>query len=313
MSWNHGLYINLSEKLFKNKRYINQIKAIRDMVLESLINPITAERKPWEMFFIGFVYSSIAILLSFWIFHEHASLVMVFLTTMACVPLIYNVIKLEEKKDVVVSEENTLLREHAKVISFLLFLFLGFTLSFSLWYTFLPIDLVQSTFSVQTQTITNINSRAIGSFFQNFGILTAIFFNNIRVLIFCILFAFIYGVGAIFILTWNASVIGTAIGNFIRSEISVYAAAFGSVGVAKYFHIFSLGLLRYAIHGIPEIGAYFIGGLAGSIISIAIIRHDIGTKKYEKVLFDSSNLIIIAVIILFLAALLEVYVTPLLF
>lgn len=68
------------------------------MVLETIINPITAERKPWEMFFIGLVYSSIAILLSFWIFHEHTSLVMVFLTTMACVPLVYNVIKLEEKK-----------------------------------------------------------------------------------------------------------------------------------------------------------------------------------------------------------------------
>lgn len=283
------------------------------MVLETIINPITAERKPWEMFFIGLVYSSIAILLSFWIFHEHTSLVMVFLTTMACVPLVYNVIKLEEKKDVVISEETTLLREHGKVISFLLFLFLGFTVSFALWYTFLPADLTQNAFSVQTQTIANINSGVTGSFFQNFNILTKIFFNNVKVLIFCILFAFIYGVGAIFILTWNASVIGAAIGNFIRTGISAEASMLGLAGAAKYFHIFSLGLLRYAIHGVPEIGAYFIGGLAGSIISIAVIRHDLGTKKYEKIILDSSDLIIIAIVILFLAALLEVFVTPLLF
>ena len=283
------------------------------MVLETIINPITAEKKPWEMFFIGLVYSSIAILLSFWIFHEHTSLVMVFLTTMACVPLVYNVIKLEEKKDVVISEETTLLREHGKVISFLLFLFLGFTVSFALWYTFLPADLTQNAFSVQTQTIANINSGVTGSFFQNFNILTKIFFNNVKVLIFCILFAFIYGVGAIFILTWNASVIGAAIGNFIRTGISAEASMLGLAGAAKYFHIFSLGLLRYAIHGVPEIGAYFIGGLAGSIISIAVIRHDLGTKKYEKIILDSSDLIIIAIVILFLAALLEVFVTPLLF
>jgi len=283
------------------------------MVLETITNPITAEKKPWEMFFIGLVYSSIAILLSFWIFHEHTSLVMVFLTTMACVPLVYNVIKLEEKKDVVISEETTLLREHGKVISFLLFLFLGFTLSFALWYTFLPADLTQNAFSVQTQTIASINSGVTGSFFQNFNILTKIFFNNVKVLIFCILFAFIYGVGAIFILTWNASVIGAAIGNFIRTGISAEASMLGLAGAARYFHIFSLGLLRYAIHGIPEIGAYFIGGLAGSIISIAVIRHDLGTKKYEKIILDSSDLIIIAIVILFLAALLEVYVTPLLF
>jgi len=283
------------------------------MVLETIINPITAEKKPWEMFFIGLVYSSIAILLSFWIFHEHTSLVMVFPTTMACVPLVYNVIKLEEKKDVVISEETTLLREHGKVISFLLFLFLGFTVSFALWYTFLPADLTQNAFSVQTQTIANINSGVTGSFFQNFNILTKIFFNNVKVLIFCILFAFIYGVGAIFILTWNASVIGAAIGNFIRTGISAEASMLGLAGAAKYFHIFSLGLLRYAIHGVPEIGAYFIGGLAGSIISIAVIRHDLGTKKYEKIILDSSDLIIIAIVILFLAALLEVFVTPLLF
>ncbi len=249
------------------------------MVLETIINPITAERKPWEMFFIGIVYSSIAILLSFWIFHEHTSMVMVFLTTMACVPLLYNTIKLEEKKDIVINEERTLLREHSKVISFLLFLFLGFSLSFALWYIFLPADLAQNTFSVQTQTITNINSGATGMTFQNLGILTKIFFNNIKVLIFCILFAFIYGAGAIFILTWNASVIGAAIGNFIRTGISAEASMLGLAGAANYFQIFSLGLLRYAIHGIPEIGAYFIGGLAGSVISIAVIRHDLGTKK----------------------------------
>ena len=90
------------------------------MVLETILNPITAERKPWEMFFIGIVYSSIAILLSFWIFNEYTSMVMVFLTTMACVPLLYSTIKLEEKKDIIVNEERTLLREHSKVILFLL-------------------------------------------------------------------------------------------------------------------------------------------------------------------------------------------------
>jgi hypothetical protein len=34
------------------------------MVFESLINPIKAEKKPWEMFFIGIVYSSVAVILS---------------------------------------------------------------------------------------------------------------------------------------------------------------------------------------------------------------------------------------------------------
>ena len=72
-------------------------------------------------------------------------------------------------------------------------------------------------------------------------------------------------------------------------------------------------MLRYSIHGIPEVVAYFTAGMAGSIISVAIIRHDIGTPKFRHVLIDSLDLIIISFIILVIATLLEIFVTPLLF
>ena len=108
------------------------------MVLESLLNPMKAERKPLEMFFLGFVYTSIAIILSLWIFKDQASMIMVFLTVMACVPIVYNTMKLEESKDMVVSKERALMKEHNKAIVFLMFLFLGITVSFVAWYVFLP-------------------------------------------------------------------------------------------------------------------------------------------------------------------------------
>lgn len=75
----------------------------------------------------------------------------------------------------------------------------------------------------------------------------------------------------------------------------------------------SIGLLRYSLHGVPEILAYFIGGLAGGIISIAVIRHDFGTKKFERILLDSSDLLITAVVVLLIAAIIEVFITPALF
>ncbi|MDD5086996.1 MAG: stage II sporulation protein M [Candidatus Nanoarchaeia archaeon] len=282
------------------------------MVLETIINPISAERKPWHMIFIGMLYSGIAIFLSYWVFAEYVSLVMVFLTALVCAPLLYNVIKLEEKKDMVVDEEITLLKEHWKVLSFLVFLFIGFVITFSLCYALMPNDMAQHTFSIQTNTISAINSNATGNFY-GLNDFWKIFSNNLKVLVFCIIFAFIYGLGAIFILTWNASVIGAAIGIFIRVNISSKAAELGYPSIVHYFTAIPIGLLRYALHGIPEIAAYFIGGIAGSIISVAVINHDLGTKKYEKILLDTSNLVIIAIVILFFAALLEVYVTPLLF
>jgi stage II sporulation protein M len=124
-----------------------------------------------------------------------------------------------------------------------------------------------------------------------------IFTNNIYVLIFTLLFSLVFGAGVIFILAWNASVIAAAIGIFTKSELSALP----------------LGLARYMIHGIPEIASYFIVALAGGMVSVAVIRHETGTEKFWEVLEDSLHLIIIAVIVLFIAALLEVFVTPAIF
>ncbi|MBI2145309.1 hypothetical protein HYU18_03230 [Candidatus Woesearchaeota archaeon] len=69
------------------------------MVLELLINPGKAEREPWELFFVGLVYSSVAIFLSLYIFKQYVGIVMVFLTTIACTYLIQGTLRREEKKD----------------------------------------------------------------------------------------------------------------------------------------------------------------------------------------------------------------------
>lgn len=288
------------------------------MVLESLITAQKAEHSPWDLFFIGLLFTSVAIFLSLWIFKDHSSLVMVFLTVMACIPIVHNALAFEEKKDTTMKKERFLLEEHSKALIFFIALFLGITLAFAIWYVFLPQGLVQSTFSTQVATIKSINSRVLGqslyvSSINVDNIFTQIVSNNLKVLLFCVFFSFFYGAGAIFILTWNASVIGAAIGAFIRSNMSIYASSIGLVRTAGYFHIFSLGLLRYMIHGIPEIAAYFVGALAGGIISFAVIRHDFKTKTFRHILFDSADLFLISVALVFIAAFVEVYITPLFF
>ena len=70
--------------------------------------------------------------------------------------------------------------------------------------------------------------------------------------------------------------------------------------------------LRYLVHGIPEIAGYFVAALAGGIIGTAIIRHRFEKKKFWNVLKDSLDLIILAIVILIIAAFLEVFITPLL-
>lgn len=278
------------------------------MVLESIISPLRAEKKPLYLLLIGFVYALVSIFLSLWIFEEQASLISVFLIVICSVPLFYSTLKFEEEKDITILEERNILKEHSKALAFLIFLFCGIVLAYIVAYLFLPQAQISNLFSLQQTTITKINASA-----ANMGILTKIFLNNIKVLTFCMIFSFFYGAGAIFILTWNGSVIATAMGSFIREHLSKYAGEIGLPAVANYFHGFSLGLLRYSLHGIPEIAAYFIASMAGGIFSVAISRHDFRTKKFENILFDVSNLILIAVAVLFLAALLETYLTPALF
>lgn len=282
------------------------------MVLESVLNPFTAAKRPWELLLAGIIYGTAALFLSIWIFEEYASLVMVFLAVMACLPLFYKTLKSEEAKDLIINSESKLLKEHGKAVMLLVLLFLGLTIAFSFWYVVLPAETSNSVFKIQTQTIASLNQQVTGSI-AKFNLLNRIFLNNIKVLIFCILFSFIYGSGAVFILTWNASVIGAAAGNFIRTHLAQYAGAVGFAKVSSYFYASSLSILRYSIHGVPEILAYFVAGLAGGILSVAIIKKDFGTKRFERILLDSSDLILISVFILFVAALIEVFITPIFF
>lgn len=282
------------------------------MVLESLIKPIKAEQRPWQMLFAGFLFTLVAVFLSMIIFREYASLIMVFLIVLVTFPLVYNTLRLEEIKDEQSINENALLKEHVRALSVFMFLFLGIMISFIMLYVFLPASVSDTLFQVQLATIQNINGNINGhaitsSYFQT------IFFNNMRVLSICILFSFLFGVGAMFILTWNASVIAAAIGNFIKTNLMALAANIGKVPFTDTFSLFSVGIMKYMIHGFFEILSYFIAGLAGGIISIAIIRHQLGEEKFEKIIFDVSELLVISILMLVFAGLIEVYITPVLF
>lgn len=286
------------------------------MVLESLIDNFKAIKRPGHLILYGLGVTTVAIFLAHWVFSEYASIVFVFLTVMAIIPLMFTIIKEEEKKDVSDFHEVLLLKEHSKAIWAFMALFLGITLAVVLWYAVVPAEMNANLFSSQVNTINQINSRVTGfagSEHAGLSAFSKIFFNNVKVLIFCVLFSFLYGAGAIFILSWNASVIGTAVGNYIRSNLASVAAQTGMDQAASYFTVISIGLFKYVIHGVPEILAYFVAALAGGIISVGVIRHDFKGRKFEQIILDTADLLLISLGIIFVAAVLEVWVTPFIF
>ncbi|MBU0467059.1 MAG: stage II sporulation protein M [Nanoarchaeota archaeon] len=285
-------------------------------MLEMLINPKKAERRPWEMFFIGAFYASLSVLLVNWVFaqdavlNQRAGVLVVLFTVLFSIPFIYYTIRLEETKIVKGRGSWQLLKDHRRAIYAFLWLFVGFTVAFAFWYSILPST---QSFRAQIETYCMINrpgnfdecvrqygikdATQVTPFLTNKERLFLIFTNNMYVLLFTLVFSLIFGAGVIFILAWNASVIGAAIGIFTDYKLAALP----------------IGILRFFLHGIFEIGSYFIIALAGGMVSVAIIRHETGTEKFWEVLQDSLNLIIVSVVILFAAALLEVFVTPLLF
>ncbi|MBS3140110.1 stage II sporulation protein M [Candidatus Woesearchaeota archaeon] len=283
------------------------------MVLELLFNPFSLKKKPWEMFIGGFFYSIVALMLSYLVFREIAGILMVFLIVLSTLPMVYTAIKNEEELDLRYDKEWFLLKEHTKVLIFLMFLFLGITVALMFAYLILPQSVTNIIFDLQRTAIINVNSSIQSSVtggVTKLELLGKIMFNNIKVLFFCLLFSLLYGAGAIFILTWNASVIATAIGALVKTEIAKASSVIGFTSISSYFGITTFSFFRYMIHGFFEIAAYFIAGLAGGIISIALIKHNL---KERRVLVDSLDLILISLAMLLVAALIEVFITPILF
>lgn len=286
-------------------------------MFEMLISPVKAEKRPWEMFFIGAFYATVSLFLTQWIFSgdpvlsQYTGILIVTFCVMFTIPFLYFAIKYEEEKDLNSTGFFRLLEEHGKALTYLIFLFMGFIVAFSFWYIVFEDGNQNFRAQIETYCLINrpnnfdqcISDYGIGHEKSTTGFSSAtakvvnIFINNIYVLIFTLFFSLIFGAGAIFILAWNASVIASAIGIFSKGSLSRLPLAIG----------------RYMIHGLPEIASYFIGALAGGIVSIAIIKHDIRSNKFWTILQDSLNLIIAAIIILFIAALIEVFITPALF
>lgn len=276
------------------------------MVVESFITPDEARRNPWSLFLLGIVYSTIGILLALIIFPSQASITAVFLTTLASAPLFVSLMKSEEVTDErFFSQEKSVLFKHVDIISIFFFLFLGFAISFSFWFTFLPNWALQSVFSEQIGELNAMQNIVTGNLF-NPDTFWTVLNNNVRVLFFLVVLSFIYGAGAVLILAWNASILGAAAGIFIKNEIGSLLGQDYLGSLAAYFTSLPAGLGQYMVHGTFEIIAYFIASLVGGLLSAAIIRKRYTSINFFKLLKNTTLLIAIALLLLIISAYIEV-------
>lgn len=256
------------------------------MVLERLVSVRTAVREPGWMFLIGGIVSVTCLAISFFIFETSVGLFTTFLVTFAMTPFMLNLVvrqeEIEEDKREI--KKLNILQRHKDILKVYAAFFAGMILSLSIVYLMLPEHTVEKLFEDQINEIKIIRGSFL--FFNNFQ---KILVNNVGVLFLSFLFSFLFGAGAIFILAWNASVLSAAIGMAAKS-----------IGGFKGL---PLAVLMFFPHGSLEILAYFIGGIAGGLVSAAIVRRK--SPRFWFIVKDSFQMMGISVLFLVLAALIE--------
>ncbi|MEM0476004.1 MAG: stage II sporulation protein M, partial [Candidatus Norongarragalinales archaeon] len=117
-----------------------------------------------------------------------------------------------------------------------------------------------------------------------------LFNHNLQVLALMFLFCLIYGVGSVYLLLWNASVIGVVVGAKVKT-----------VG----FSGFLTGFLGLFPHGVFEVAAYFIASIAGGILSMAMVRAQRNKRELPMLALDVCVLAVVSIALLAVGAAVE--------
>ncbi len=233
----------------------------------------------------GMIVSLACLFIASIIFESSVGLMTNFLITIATLPFMLKLISYHEaREEEIIEKENSLLRRHADILKVYAAFSAGIVIALSLAYVFLPENTSYKLFKDQIDTINAIRGKA--TFADTFQ---AIFLNNVGVMFLSFLLSFLFGAGAVFIISWNSSVLATAIGSLAKS-----------IGGIKALPVAALPFLP---HGSLEFLAFFIGAIAGGLISVAITRRK--SKNFWLIVYDSLKLLLISVVILGVAAFIE--------
>jgi len=281
-------------------------------MFESIISPRTAERDPWDMIAFGFIVCSLAVWMGFYlsrVIPAPGSMLSLAVAVIAMAPLIYRILLIEEEKEELASHNYFwgFITRHTDVIMVYSCLFIGILICFAFWYTVLPAqsDVMPSSseiFGIQESTIPGVKEQVSGGAVeQNSGVDDApspeqrsvyfqrLFDNNMKVMLLCFLSSVLFGAGALWLITWNASVIGVFIGSEIQKNLLH--------GLATPF-----GMSLWAI---PEVLGFLVASIAGGILAVAVSRHHFKSEKFWLTSFDAGFFLLIAMFLIILGAYIE--------
>ncbi len=284
------------------------------MVLEAIVSGKELMKHPLVMLFIAILFSSTGMWLAFFTFPGSSSILGIAFVTIALVPVMHSIFVREEAIEAETGHWTpNFIQRHFTLIKIYAWFFIGLIICYAFWYAILPVETRSVVFSEQEGTLGSIEalkSSMTGNFTlanspcaKNEGCwFNLIFFNNAFVMLLSVLFSFVYGAGAVFLIGWNASVIGVVIGRDVLQTMAVNGNFLQAFGTGLYN---ALGLLP---HGLPESIGYFFGAIAGGIIGVAVMKRSYKPHELRIIGKDAIVSIGIALVLLFIGAWIEAMV-----
>ena len=252
------------------------------MVIESLIKPDWVAKNPFYSLFLGITLAFIGTSIGLFVFPDQAAFAGLLFITIAAVPFLQKVIDFEEGKIKGKFSESFWRRNRKIALIYGLF-FLGIVITYLIWMIVLPKNVLPFFFDRQILTLSQ--PTVLGFFSQIqlnfFGVLI----NNLKILALILTLSFIYGMGSILVIAWNASVLGVFIGSF-----------------GDYVRF-----LDFIPHTALEFIGFFFAAMAGGLLSMAFDqnRTQYNSTKFWRAIQDCSALFILGVVLIAAGALVE--------
>ena len=274
------------------------------MVFEQLYSAKWIEQKTRYAFLMGISYSVLGIIAAMLIFPQNPGIAAIAFTSLLILPSLTKLISIEENESAREHKFDIrgLFWEHWDIIKVYIFLFIGILISFAFFSIVWPQLATSSIFAQQanifSSTATGQAAHGIqtaGNFFWN------LVQNNMLVLIICLALSLFYGTGAIFILTWNASVWGVVFGLMAKNSASVAGS--------NPFGVFLITFIAVFPHLILEALSYILAAVSGGVVSKAVIREKIFSSRFNQIIQDGLMLFVLSIVVVFVAAYVEVFVT----
>lgn len=268
------------------------------MVLEHIFPEDWLEKKPLYAFLLGAAYSAIGILAAKLLFPRDPALVAVAFISVLLLPELRKIFSLEERQE---RREKRfswrhLWKDDRDVALVYLSLFLGVFSVYILATAWLPAFSVNGLFRQQLA----YRGAAVGHaawFSPAFG---DILWNNLLVLGAIFLFGLLAGDGAVFLITWNASVWGTVFGALARE-------AAGTMGMGL-FPLLGIVLVIVLPHMLLEGLSYILAAISGSVISKDVENERLNSTRFKKILSYNIMLLFFALAILLIGVAVESWV-----